>query len=249
MAGSIPLAGEHQEPKEAEPLIERQPAGWAVDIESKIATESTNLPAREARSQAARDRVASSTERGRHEAPIRVGLGCVDERPDASSDPQDDGVHLWTRMEIGALEPAHDLDLPPRLQLQRPLGLGGERRSGESLGGLTLHDQPDVVGRASGEDGGEAFVWDGVHGMRSLRELLVDGHGLDLTGWELAGASGVSGDGTTIVGYEFMVIANSEALPSESWIAFVPEPSEAILCATALALVAGLARPRRRSST
>jgi probable HAF family extracellular repeat protein len=45
-----------------------------------------------------------------------------------------------------------------------------------------------------------AFYWSEGTGMVSLRDLLEDTYGLDLTGWTLGGANGISADGTTIVG-------------------------------------------------
>jgi uncharacterized membrane protein len=44
-----------------------------------------------------------------------------------------------------------------------------------------------------------AVVWDQAHGMRDLKAVLT-GLGLDLTGWTLSVAVGVSGDGRTIIG-------------------------------------------------
>lgn len=46
----------------------------------------------------------------------------------------------------------------------------------------------------------EAFVWDNLHGMRSLKDVLVDEYGLDLSEWSLERANAISGDGKTIVG-------------------------------------------------
>lgn len=46
----------------------------------------------------------------------------------------------------------------------------------------------------------EAFVWDSVNGMRKLQDVLVNEHGIDLTGWTLSQAAGISDDGRTIVG-------------------------------------------------
>ena len=58
-----------------------------------------------------------------------------------------------------------------------------------------------IVGHSDSASGGqEAFIWDATNGMRNLRTLLVDDFGLDLTGWWLENASGISDDGLTIVG-------------------------------------------------
>jgi probable HAF family extracellular repeat protein len=46
---------------------------------------------------------------------------------------------------------------------------------------------------------GRAFIWDAQHGMRDLADVLT-GLGLDLTGWTLTEARGISADGRVIVG-------------------------------------------------
>lgn len=66
-----------------------------------------------------------------------------------------------------------------------------------------------VVGRASIEgacgpfgcgSAGRAFIWDRTSGMRDLSVVLTTEFGLDLTGWTLTEARGVSADGRTIIG-------------------------------------------------
>lgn len=91
-----------------------------------------------------------------------------------------------------------------------------------------------VVGQATSAAGDEAFVWDPVHGMRSLRSVLV-ASGVDLTGWRLTSATAMSADGLTIVG------EGVGPRGPEAWIATIPEPATAIL------LVAGIAAIRRRA--
>ncbi len=44
----------------------------------------------------------------------------------------------------------------------------------------------------------DAFIWDGQ--MQMLQDVLTNRYGLDLTGWRLVNARGVSADGMTIVG-------------------------------------------------
>jgi hypothetical protein len=44
----------------------------------------------------------------------------------------------------------------------------------------------------------QAFVWDQLHGMRTLADVL-EGLGVSLNGWKLEEATGVSEDGLTIV--------------------------------------------------
>lgn len=86
-----------------------------------------------------------------------------------------------------------------------------------------------VVGRSEGR----AFVWTAAEGMRDLRAVLV-GAGLDLTGWTLTTATGVSSGGSVvIVGYG----TNSQG-QTEAWRAALggavavegrPRPSAAVL--------------------
>jgi probable HAF family extracellular repeat protein len=63
----------------------------------------------------------------------------------------------------------------------------------------------------------EAFVWTERNGIRSVRSVLVDEFGLDLTGWTLSSAVGISDDGGTILGNG---INPDGAL--EAWIAVLP---------------------------
>jgi probable HAF family extracellular repeat protein len=62
-----------------------------------------------------------------------------------------------------------------------------------------------VVGKSIADFGGgdynmKAFIWDELHGMMDLQEVLTDSYGLDLTGWSLRDAVAISDDGRTIVG-------------------------------------------------
>ena len=82
-----------------------------------------------------------------------------------------------------------------------------------------------VVGRGSVPGGGpfggsypRAFIWDAAHGMRDLPAVLAS-CGLDITGWRLDEARGVSADGYTIVGNGLNPQGNNEA-----WVAHLPRP-------------------------
>jgi len=60
----------------------------------------------------------------------------------------------------------------------------------------------------------DAFIWDAVHGLRRVKDVLVNDFGLTLTGWKLTEATGISSDGLTVVGNGTDPSGNAEA-----WIA------------------------------
>jgi len=102
-------------------------------------------------------------------------------------------------------------------------------------------------GDARGSAGSIAFIWDEANGMRNLERVLVDDLGLDLSGWTLSFALGISDDGRTIVGRGTNTLGQTEG-----WVAVIPEPSTALLFAGGLALLAmqrrGLPPLHRRSA-
>ena len=81
----------------------------------------------------------------------------------------------------------------------------------------TSADGAVVVGWSSSASAAEAFLWTAADGMQSLHDLLVNDFGLDLTGWQLREAFGISADGMTIVGEG----TNPDGFP-EAWIATIP---------------------------
>jgi probable HAF family extracellular repeat protein len=77
-----------------------------------------------------------------------------------------------------------------------------------------------VVGQSVGTVGMEAFIWTAADGCRSLKVVLQDDLGLDLTGWTLEVATAISADGRTIVGY-----GPNPSGDYEGWVAHLgPEP-------------------------
>jgi uncharacterized membrane protein len=104
-----------------------------------------------------------------------------------------------------------------------PLGhLPGDRFDGRANG--VSADGSVIVGRSD-----TAFIWDAANGMRSVKEVLESTYGLDLTGWTLYTAEGISDDARTIVGRG----VNPQGFV-EGWIAIIPEPSTAALLALGL---------------
>lgn len=106
---------------------------------------------------------------------------------------------------------------------------GGMVGLGSSPAGLSTQiafavsaDGSVVVGSGSSDSGPEAFVWDATNGVRSVKDVLV-AQGVDLTGWVLDGATGVSDDGTVIVGSGTNPDGNTEG-----WLARLssPQPPE-----------------------
>lgn len=82
-----------------------------------------------------------------------------------------------------------------------------------------------IIGWGTSSIGTEAMIWDEQYGTRDLRSVLMDS-GLDLTGWTLTEARGMSADGRTIVG-----IGTNPNGATEGWVATIPEPSSCYLAA------------------
>lgn len=87
-------------------------------------------------------------------------------------------------------------------------------------------DGSSVVGWGITDIGYEAFVWDSIHGMRNLKSVLINDFGLELTDWQIKYATGISADGTKIVGSGINPDGNTEG-----WVATIPEPCSLLLLA------------------
>lgn len=88
-------------------------------------------------------------------------------------------------------------------------------------GSVIVGGNNDWFGPYSGD---EAFIWDEIYGMRNLQDMLENNCGLDLSGWTLTEARGISADGLTIAGTGINPNGDTEA-----WIATVPEPATLFL--------------------
>ncbi|MGD0784395.1 MAG: PEP-CTERM sorting domain-containing protein [Sedimentisphaerales bacterium] len=69
-----------------------------------------------------------------------------------------------------------------------------------------------------------AVIWDAINGVRNLSEVLQSQYGLDLSGWTLTKATGISDDGTVIIGTGTNPQGNTE-----EWMVTIPEPTTILL--------------------
>lgn len=78
-----------------------------------------------------------------------------------------------------------------------------------------------IVGQLQSlQNDSDAMIWEKASGMRVLADVLVNQHGLNLDGWQLSIAIGVSADGGTITGWG--TNPNGEF---EGWVARLPAGS------------------------
>jgi hypothetical protein len=88
---------------------------------------------------------------------------------------------------------------------------------------LTNADGSVIVGMANYNpevNPGQAFIWDALHGMRDLRQVLMTDYHLNLQGMSLNFAEGVSADGRVIAGYGIDLQGEQEA-----WVANLEDQS------------------------
>ncbi len=82
-----------------------------------------------------------------------------------------------------------------------------------------------IVGFWESPFGREAMIWRASVGMRAIQTELGSDYGLDLSGWQLTHAEGISSDGKTIVGYGINPQGDVEA-----WIARLPGGGPVLDC-------------------
>lgn len=124
------------------------------------------------------------------------------------------------------------------------LGGGGFNSQANS----TSADGSVVVGRSTASGGAKAFLWDSINGMRALDDVLITDFGLDLTGWMLRDARGVSDDGLVVAGWGINPNGRQEAFIAnmrQEVVVAVHAPGALVLFGLGLA---GLALTRRRRS-
>lgn len=133
-------------------------------------------------------------------------------------------------------------DAPFRWTDDRSISLG--LLPGDTEGGATAVSADGSV--VLGYSGSNLFLWDEAAGMRELWSMLTFDYGLDLTGWVLEEALGLSDDGLVIAGWGINPYGQTEG-----WVASlrrdvvaVPEPSTFALLAGTV-LLAGIRRRRR----
>jgi probable HAF family extracellular repeat protein len=91
----------------------------------------------------------------------------------------------------------------------------------------------------------QAFIWDSIHGMRNLQNVLM-GQGDDLTGWRLEFARGISADGLTVVGDGINPNGQTEAWLARLTPQQVPETPTGILFAIGIGIMSYHLRSNRR---
>lgn len=112
------------------------------------------------------------------------------------------------------------------------VGLGDLDGGDFESDGLAVSSNGNViVGQGTTATGAAAFMWTPDRGMRLLEDVLITDYGLDLTGWSLTTATGISADGKTIVGTGI-----NPAGVQEAFVAVVPEPSTFAMAVLGMAL-------------
>ena len=92
---------------------------------------------------------------------------------------------------------------------------------------------------------GISWIWDETNGVRSLQEILETEYALNLDGWLLYAALGVSEDGSKITGVGLNPLGESEAWFVDLSPSAVPVPAAAWLFGSGLLGLIGMARRKK----
>lgn len=98
------------------------------------------------------------------------------------------------------------------------VGLGHLPGSTNGVAYAVSGDGSVIVGESKSASGETAFIWDNVNGIRNLQSVLSSNYHLNLTGWKLTSATGISADGKTIVG------SSRHSNRDEAWMAHLDKP-------------------------
>jgi probable HAF family extracellular repeat protein len=181
-----------------------------------------------------------------------IGLGGLLQNTSSPTDISADGLTIVgssrSRSRSGGASTADGVEAFRWASAGGMVGLG-DLPGGDYISGATAvsADGAVIVGFSYTEIGSEAFIWDAAHGMRNLRQLLVNELALGLSGWSLGSPTDISDDGRTIVGS-----GTNPQGRTEGWVVYlgpatVPEPSSIALAAVALLAGVGMPSPRRRA--
>lgn len=80
------------------------------------------------------------------------------------------------------------------------------------------------IAAGGGYGGPDPWIWDEVNGSRYLEDILIDDYDFDLAGWSLSNITGISDNGTVIVGNGINPLGQEEG-----WIVTIPEPCTLLL--------------------
>lgn len=119
------------------------------------------------------------------------------------------------------------------------VGLGYLPGGNDSQATSVSADGSVIVGYGNSPLGLRAFLWTQANGLRPLADVLENDFGVNLSGWTLQTAHGISADGSTITGTGLNPTGDTEA-----WIAHIPEPSTLALFAACLPLATRSMRRR-----
>jgi len=113
----------------------------------------------------------------------------------------------WATFPIGS----NEVDLAVRYAIGPPMAVQVLSYDGSSRPLDVTPDGRTIVGSIDWGGGSRAFVWKSDHSVQPLQDILQYEQGLDLSGWTLQCASGVTPDGLIIVGTGINPTGNTEA--------------------------------------